>query len=64
MTENLERSWSADLYPVVSKVPVDGGDVTLLSEEEKEELMASLEDVANDLNKKVDLKSSISKTAN
>ena len=49
---------------IMSKVPVDGGDVTLLSEEEKEELMASLEDVANDLNKKVDLKSSISKTAN
>ena len=48
----------------MSKAPVDGGDVTLLSEEEKEELMASLEDVANDLNKKVDIKSSISKTAN
>jgi hypothetical protein len=49
---------------IMSKAPVDGGDVTLLSEEEKEELMASLEDVANDLNKKVDIKSSISKTAN
>ena len=49
---------------IMSKAPFDGGDVTLLSEEEKEELMASLEDVANDLNKKVDLKSSISKTAN
>ena len=27
---------------IMSKAPVDGGDVTLLSEEEKEELMASL----------------------
>ena len=49
---------------IMSKAPVDGGDVTLLSEEEKEELMASLEEVANDLNKKVDLTSSVPKPAN
>ena len=49
---------------IMSKAPVDGGDVTLLSEEEKDELMASLEEVANDLNKKVDLKSSVPKPAN
>ena len=42
---------------IMAKQPVDDSDVSLLSEEEKEELMASLEDVANDLNKKIDIKS-------
>tara|TARA_B100000287_G_scaffold348267_1_gene336480 strand:- start:26 stop:409 length:384 start_codon:yes stop_codon:yes gene_type:complete len=49
---------------IMSKAPIDGSDVGLLSEEEKDELMASLEEVANDLNKKVDLKSSVPKSAN
>ena len=42
---------------IMSKNPVDDSDASLLSEEEKEELLSSLEDVANDLNKKIDLKS-------
>ena len=42
---------------IMSKQPTDDSDVSLLSEEEKEELMASLENVANDLNKKIDSKS-------
>ena len=42
---------------IMAKNPTDDSDVSLLSEEEKEELMASLEDVANDLNKKIDTKS-------
>jgi len=38
----------------MSKQTVDDSDVGLLSEEEKEQLMASLEDVADDLQKKKD----------
>tara|TARA_B100000287_G_scaffold434921_1_gene500958 strand:- start:2767 stop:3150 length:384 start_codon:yes stop_codon:yes gene_type:complete len=49
---------------IMSKQPIDDSDVSLLSEEEKEELMASLEEVANDLNKRVDKQSSISKSVN
>ena len=45
----------ATLYQrIMSKQPIDEGDVGLLSEEEKEQLMASLEDVAEDLQKKRD----------
>jgi len=39
---------------IMSKQPIDESDVGLLSEEEKEQLMASLEDVAEDLQKKKD----------
>ena len=39
---------------IMSKQTVDDSDVGLLSEEEKEQLMASLEDVADDLQKKKD----------
>jgi len=38
----------------MSKQPLDDSDISLLSEEEKEQLMASLEDVADDLQKKKD----------
>jgi argininosuccinate lyase len=38
----------------MSKQTVDESDVGLLSDEEKEQLMASLEDVAEDLQKKKD----------
>ena len=38
----------------ISKQPIDDSDINLLSEEEKEQLMASLEDVSNDLQKKRD----------
>ena len=45
----------ATLYQrIMSKQTVDGSDVGLLTEEEKEQLMASLEDVAEDLQKKKD----------
>ena len=45
----------ATLYQrIMSKQPIDESDVGLLSEEEKEQLMASLEDVSNDLQKKRD----------
>ena len=45
----------ATLYQrIMSKQPIDEGDVGLLTEEEKEQLMASLEDVAEDLQKKKD----------
>ena len=45
----------ATLYQrIMSKQTVDDSDVGLLSEEEKEQLMASLEDVAEDLQKKKD----------
>ena len=45
----------ATLYQrIISKQPIDDSDVSLLSEEEKEQLMASLEDVAEDLQKKKD----------
>jgi len=45
----------ATLYQrIISKQPIDEGDIGLLSEEEKEQLMASLEDVAEDLQKKKD----------
>ena len=45
----------ATLYQrIMSKQTVDESDVGLLSEEEKEQLMASLEDVAEDLQKKRD----------
>ena len=45
----------ATLYQrIMSKQPIDDSDVSLLSEEEKEQLMASLEDVAEDLQKKKD----------
>jgi hypothetical protein len=45
----------ATLYQrIMSKQTVDESDVGLLSEEEKEQLMASLEDVAEDLQKKKD----------
>ena len=45
----------ATLYQrIMSKQPIDESDVGLLSEEEKEQLMASLEDVAEDLQKKKD----------
>jgi len=45
----------ATLYQrIMSKQPIDESDVGLLSEEEKEQLMASLEDVAEDLQKKRD----------
>ena len=45
----------ATLYQrIMSKQPIDEGDVGLLTEEEKEQLMASLEDVAGDLQKKKD----------
>ena len=39
---------------IMSKQPIDESDVGLLSEEEKEQLMASLEDVAEDLQRKKD----------
>ena len=45
----------ATLYQrIMSKQPIDDSDISLLSEEEKEQLMASLEDVAEDLQKKKD----------
>ncbi len=45
----------ATLYQrIMSKQTVDGSDAGFLSEEEKEQLMASLEDVAEDLQKKRD----------
>jgi len=45
----------ATLYQrIMSKQTVDESDVGFLSEEEKEQLMASLEDVAEDLQKKKD----------
>ena len=45
----------ATLYQrIISKQPLDDSDVSLLSDEEKEQLMASLEDVSNDLQKKRD----------
>jgi hypothetical protein len=45
----------ATLYQrIMSKKPIDESDVGLLSEEEKEQLMASLEDVAEDLQRKKD----------
>ena len=45
----------ATLYQrIMSKQTVDDSDVRFLSEEEKEQLMASLEDVAEDLQKKKD----------
>ena len=45
----------ATLYQrIMSKQPIDESDVGLLTEEEKEQLMASLEDVAEDLQKKKD----------
>tara|TARA_R100001510_G_C7437516_1_gene68269 strand:+ start:38 stop:451 length:414 start_codon:yes stop_codon:yes gene_type:complete len=45
----------ATLYQrIMSKQTVDESDVGFLSEEEKEQLMASLEDVAEDLQKKRD----------
>ena len=45
----------ATLYQrIMSKQTVDESDVGLLSEEEKEQLMASLEDVAEDLQRKRD----------
>ena len=45
----------ATLYQrIISKQPLDDSDVSLLTEEEKEQLMASLEDVSNDLQKKRD----------
>ena len=39
---------------IISKQPIDDSDIGLLSDEEKEQLMASLEDVSNDLQKKRD----------
>ena len=39
---------------IMSKQPIDDSDVSLLSEEEKEQLMATLEDVTTDLQKKSD----------
>ena len=39
---------------IMSKHQIDDSDVSLLSDEEKEQLMASLEDVSNDLQKKRD----------
>jgi hypothetical protein len=45
----------ATLYQrIMSKQTIDDSDVGLLTEEEKEQLMASLEDVAEDLQKKKD----------
>ena len=45
----------ATLYQrIMSKQTVDESDVGLLTEDEKEQLMASLEDVAEDLQKKKD----------
>ena len=45
----------ATLYQrIMSKQTVDESDVGLLTEEEKEQLMASLEDVAEDLQRKKD----------
>ena len=45
----------ATLYQrIMSKQTVDESDVGLLTEEEKEQLMASLEDVADDLQRKKD----------
>ena len=45
----------ATLYQrIMSKQTIDESGVSLLSEEEKEQLMASLEDVADDLQKKKD----------
>ena len=45
----------ATLYQrIMSKQTIDDSDVSLLTEEEKEQLMASLEDVAEDLQKKKD----------
>jgi hypothetical protein len=38
----------------MSKQPVDEGDFSLLSDEEKQQLMESLENVADDLQKKRD----------
>ena len=39
---------------IMSKQPVDEGDFSLLSDEEKQQLMESLENVADDLQKKRD----------
>ena len=39
---------------IMSKQPINDSDVSLLSEEEKEQLMATLEDVTTDLQKKSD----------
>ena len=39
---------------IMSKQTIDDGSATLLSEEEKEQLMATLEDVTTDLQKKKD----------
>ena len=39
---------------IMSKQPVDEGDFSLLSDEEKQQLMESLENVADDLHKKRD----------
>ena len=39
---------------IISKQPIDDSDINLLSDEEKEQLMATLEDVSNDLQKKRD----------
>ena len=45
----------ATLYQrLISKQSIDDSDVSLLTEEEKEQLMASLEDVAEDLQRKKD----------
>ena len=45
----------ATLYQrIMSKQTIDESGVSLLSDEEKEQLMASLEDVAEDLQKKKD----------
>ena len=45
----------ATLYQrLMSKQSIDDSDIGLLSDEEKEQLMASLEDVAEDLQKKKD----------
>ena len=45
----------ATLYQrIMSKQTIDESGVSLLSDEEKEQLMASLEDVAEDLQKKTD----------
>ena len=51
--DNLEKL--ATIYQrIMSKQPIDDSDVGLLSEEEKEQLMATLEDVTTDLQKKSD----------
>jgi len=39
-------------------------DIELLTDKEKEELMSSLDEVADELNKKIDIKASTIKTAN